>query len=521
MILSLSLVVLIILSLLGATVSIRFARAQDTGPDARLTAQTVVQGQTVTYTGSGVTPNGAQSSDLFVILNNPAAVQDSNVIYNGNGFTPSGTVDLTIESGYTTYVGSVWYNLGSVSASLTGSIHGQFQVGENIVPGTRQVIFTDESTNEKYTTPLAVFEFVQFLTNPTSFPGSTSGNILSSTCGGLVAGQTSPTCGPNFSAAAVLPNPSTGWRFDHWETDGNKTHEPGETGDGWGISCFPLNTNSTKCSGFSAGVLTAFFSAAITIITDPTYVGSVSFESCSGFDYTDGSVVWRPELSPNFTNVPVCANGPIPDGFVFAGWTSTGGISVANPLSPATTLQLTGPGTLTAHYGVPISLQPGWNLISLPVVPTDSSPKSVLGSLIAANEVSIVWGYSASTKAWQSFTPPSTGSLATMVDGAGYWVYMKSAATLYVGGAVIPNTQTPPAYPLVSGWNLIGFKPQPTVGPETVSAYLSGISGKYDPNNVWIYDNVSASWIRANSSFVLQPGQAIWILITSAATFKP
>jgi hypothetical protein len=54
-----------------------------------------------------------------------------------------------------------------------------------------------------------------------------------------------------------------------------------------------------------------------------------------------------------------------------------------------------------------------------------------------------------------------------------------------------------------------------------VGVYLSSISGSYDPNNVWIYDNSNGTWIRADSSYTLHPWQAMWILMTSPATLNP
>jgi len=54
-----------------------------------------------------------------------------------------------------------------------------------------------------------------------------------------------------------------------------------------------------------------------------------------------------------------------------------------------------------------------------------------------------------------------------------------------------------------------------------IGAYLSRITGSYDAKNVWVYDNSNQSWIRADSSYMLQPGQGMWILMTAPATLRP
>jgi len=166
------------------------------------------------------------------------------------------------------------------------------------------------------------------------------------------------------------------------------------------------------------------------------------------------------------------------------------------------------------------SLVAGWNLISLPVVPLNTAITKVLNDLIVTHNLTIVWSYQGG--AWKSFTPPSTGTLTSMVDGFGYWIYITHTRTLYVLGYVIRPASTPPAYSLSKGWNLLGFKPQPSIANETVHDYLASISGKYDVNSVWIYNNTSTLWTRAHDSTWLVPTQAMWIMVDSTAvTLKP
>lgn len=201
-------------------------------------------------------------------------------------------------------------------------------------------------------------------------------------------------------------------------------------------------------------------------------------------------------------------------------------------------------GLQTAHFiyqhQYNISLAAGWNLISLPLIPDDSSITSILGHQIAAKTVTIVWAYSANTKTWQSFNPrlvpppvsrgnpgrerfiaDDPNTLSTVTDGKGYWIYLLSSTSVLIDGSVFPALSTPPSYQLSQGWNLIGYKPQPSVQNETVSQYLISISGNYDPNNVWVYNNLTSLWTRGGPSTQLFPGEAMWILMTSSAALRP
>jgi hypothetical protein len=170
---------------------------------------------------------------------------------------------------------------------------------------------------------------------------------------------------------------------------------------------------------------------------------------------------------------------------------------------------------------VEFHLAAGWNLVSLPLVPRTNAITSVLAALIASNEVTVVWSYTGTPRTWRYFMPGKASTLTTMNDGEGYWIYMVKADTLGVSGTVIPPAATPPTYMLLTGWNLLGFKPQPTVANETIGAYLSTIAGKYDTNDVWILDNASGNWIRAQGSTWLVPGQAMWVLMTAPGTLRP
>ena len=168
----------------------------------------------------------------------------------------------------------------------------------------------------------------------------------------------------------------------------------------------------------------------------------------------------------------------------------------------------------------------GWNLISLPVVPVDPTATNMLRSLTASGKLGLVWGYTGTPRGWKFYLPGKPSTLTTMNDGYGYEVYMRFPDTLYVNGSAIPFGSTPPSYPLVAGWNLVGFKSQPNATePRTVGAYLMSIDGSYDHASVWVYNNTRGMWIRADTNpitgTILRPGDAIWVLMTTPATLRP
>lgn len=167
--------------------------------------------------------------------------------------------------------------------------------------------------------------------------------------------------------------------------------------------------------------------------------------------------------------------------------------------------------------GFLLELQAGWNLISLPLRPTQTATGKLLAPIIQMNDLVTVWGFTPPST-WSYFKPPNLGTLTSMVDGKGYWVLVTDAINITIVGYVITPGSAPPTYPLATGWNLFGFKPQP-IGNETVATYLTNINTKYTV--AWVYNNLNATWIKATPGLQLAPGQGIWIYMTAPATFVP
>jgi len=189
--------------------------------------------------------------------------------------------------------------------------------------------------------PESTSYIVTFDTNPTSFLGASSVGSISACGGTFTNGQYSTNCGSSFSPTANLPSPSSGWDFDHWEHGG-------------GVTCSSNIQNPGSCTvSGSSGYLQADYGAQITFDTSPSTVGSISW-GCSSTDYTNGQSIFDPNLEPEFSNTETaCAN--VPSGYVFSGWSASGGLSLSSSSSTPTTVTVGGPGTLTLDLNQVVS----------------------------------------------------------------------------------------------------------------------------------------------------------------------
>jgi len=180
--------------------------------------------------------------------------------------------------------------------------------------------------------------------------------------------------------------------------------------------------------------------------------------------------------------------------------------------------------------GKVINLSPGWNFISLPLIPgvptiEDPAITSVLsgvGNIAHVTRVDYYFNTGTST-GWQSYVPGSGGLLATMDDGNGYWMWMNAADTLTVKGRIMPPAPAvPPTYPVYAGWNAIGFK---SLADMANGTYLGGVT----PTVLWGYDATTGYFRVCPSPQThgsatpgnMEVGYGYWAWVTASGTIVP
>jgi len=164
-------------------------------------------------------------------------------------------------------------------------------------------------------------------------------------------------------------------------------------------------------------------------------------------------------------------------------------------------------------YDISLSIKDGdgWNLISIPTVPLDTSIDEVLGD--AASKINAVWTYDTATNQWYVYRPssPETSNLDTMTAGYGYWIDVNEQTEIKGFGRVLEGPVSPPSRVLTPGWNLIGYyQPQenPTSTPDQAFASLEGYYTK-----LLGYNNENKCSVPGSKITVINPGDAFWILM--------
>jgi len=134
-----------------------------------------------------------------------------------------------------------------------------------------------------------------------------------------------------------------------------------------------------------------------------------------------------------------------------------------------------------------LNINPGWNLISVPIVPSDSNAQVLFNCISTIVEKPPL--------AWES---PLFVAAAEIEPKVGYWLFSTEAKTCEINGTIIDNT----TIILNPGWNLIG-----TTGTSNID--ISSI-----PNQV--AERPALYWNNPlfEETNVIEPGKAAWVFVT-------
>ena len=155
------------------------------------------------------------------------------------------------------------------------------------------------------------------------------------------------------------------------------------------------------------------------------------------------------------------------------------------------------------NYYVP--LEPGWNLISVPLTQSDTRLCSVLGSIVGQYDAVKYYDTMDTVDHWKSNVPYRSDNLNDLSNidlRMGFWLHMNNSANLTVPGTEPVST----GIPLYAGWNLVGY---PTLN-STVS--LSDALWGTGADRVEVCDPAEPYLVRViGPTHIMQPGEGYWV----------
>ena len=198
--------------------------------------------------------------------------------------------------------------------------------------------------------------------------------------------------------------------------------------------------------------------------------------------------------------------------------TDSHGMSVDSPVWEFNTepAESTPPTPPAPQESYDISLSAGWNLISLPLIPESSDINDIINSANLASgdvdNIDMVYHYNAYSGSWDYWREQTGGTLQSMEDGNGYWIYTKTADVLTTHGL----ETTTAGYTLQTNWNMLGFT---SVEEQDYDTYLTSIGEAYSVLYGW--DATTGSWYSptlGQNGGKLKPGHGYWVHMSAPGT---
>jgi hypothetical protein len=146
---------------------------------------------------------------------------------------------------------------------------------------------------------------------------------------------------------------------------------------------------------------------------------------------------------------------------------------------------------------IPLPMNGGWNLVSVPLLQTDYTP-----SVVFPGKSGSVFEYNTATKQYTT--------ALTLACGKGYWVLYNTPATVDITGSAPGPLTTTVAH---AGWSLVGSHEE--ILPVSLLVFSNGA---YKSGSVFRYDS-SPGQRKYVTTTVIEPGVAVWVLVQGATSW--
>lgn len=167
--------------------------------------------------------------------------------------------------------------------------------------------------------------------------------------------------------------------------------------------------------------------------------------------------------------------------------------------------------TIILYDGTLMDLKPGWNLVSLPRIQSDTNLQTVLQSIEGRYDSVQCYNITDSNDQWKHYhvsKPSYMTDLKYLNHIVGFWLHIidPHGTTLVVIGNELTSEQNISIYP---GWNLVGY---PSKLNKTRDVALDNLFYGSDVDSIWTYNSTMQKWIELkNPTNYFEIGHGYWM----------
>ncbi|UCF07838.1 MAG: hypothetical protein JSW28_09385 [Thermoplasmata archaeon] len=178
---------------------------------------------------------------------------------------------------------------------------------------------------------------------------------------------------------------------------------------------------------------------------------------------------------------------------------------------------------VTADFHIMLPVSVGWNLISTPFIPNNTSVPDVFLDMDGDTTWTIIQRHDAQDannpwKGWTSLKPQNLNDLKLVDDKMGVWLYIPNPAAL--GDGFIKVNGTVPgsvSIDLATGWNLVGY---PSLNSKSRTKALNNLGLGSDVDSIWTYDAQTQQWKEIGESDSIETGRGYWVHAMADVTWN-
>jgi hypothetical protein len=166
-----------------------------------------------------------------------------------------------------------------------------------------------------------------------------------------------------------------------------------------------------------------------------------------------------------------------------------------------------------------IDLEEGWNLISLPLMQTNTSVDAVFSSIDGQYNAVYRYNVSDNDDSWKLFHTSKPGNLwdlSKVNHTMGIWIYITQpgGTTMTVYGDQILTSQSILLQP---GWNLVGY---PKMINLNRTEALNNLDFGTDVNSIWTFYSNDQAWKELGESDYFETGKGYWIYANTTCVWE-
>jgi hypothetical protein len=159
-------------------------------------------------------------------------------------------------------------------------------------------------------------------------------------------------------------------------------------------------------------------------------------------------------------------------------------------------------------------LYPGWNLISVPFIQSNTNINSVLSSISMSYDAVQWYNVSDITDPWKHHhisKPPHLNDLTDIDHTMGFWIHITDSGGVSFDYSGNPPTRNQTIF-LHPGWNHVGY---PSRTSRNRTSALNNITFESEVDAIWSFNSANKNWKKLNEGDYFEVGMGYWIHATT------